>query len=88
MLRDRYSEVIPAISRVEESIIIPFELTRKENDETSLDVSLDLFQDLRYPRKAEKGPHANNSDNTIGGNLWLAERVPYSPCRKLGKFSL
>ena len=37
MLRDRYGEVIPAISRVEEAVIIPLELTRKEDDQTSRD---------------------------------------------------
>jgi hypothetical protein len=54
MLRDRYGEVIPAIPRVEEAVIIPLELTRKEDDQTSLDVRLDLLQDLRNSREAEE----------------------------------
>src|SRR5690606_2774249 len=46
VLRDRHSEIVPAVACIEQPIVVAFELSRKEHDEASPDVPFDELEQL------------------------------------------
>ena len=69
MQRDRYGEVVPAVARIEQAVIVSLKLTREKDNEPTLNVGFDLFQYLRDPCKAKERANTEDGDHCIGRDL-------------------
>ena len=75
MLTYGNGQIIPSIAGIEKPVIIPLDMTRKEEKQPPPNITLDELQDFRYTGETEKRTQPKNSNNGLIVDFRLCKRL-------------